>query len=148
MPTITETTWFKVTTPDHSPHVGREEGGHLRIEPKLAVPDITKLSRPVRFELIELEVVVRKAMLTAFPQCGIGIKNIDVHKRSAVPENCSFVVHLYGRVGSTVHQESSGNETTSREPLHEADVEEIRRQIGRILATGEFANFVNSMEEN
>ncbi len=153
MALIFESTWFRVTTPDSAPHVSRKDGGHVRIDSVLPVKDSTQLSRPLRFELTELERLVRRAMLAALKKRDIDIGNINVQENGNWSEPNVLHVHLYGRARSAVTQpygqalhfpHPSQFDYSQLEPLNAGDIEEIRREIFAMLATGEFVNFVNN----
>jgi len=53
MPHIFQTENFRVFAPE-KPHVDREDGGHIKIEPIVPVEDRTKLSPALAKELMKL----------------------------------------------------------------------------------------------
>ena len=58
---IFESDNFVIVTPEN-PHVSRSDGGHLIVNPKVAVEDRTKLSREKAIELMKLTMVAVAAM--------------------------------------------------------------------------------------
>jgi len=59
------------------PHVSRGDGGHLVINPELAVEDRTQLSREQAVELLKLTMVVGEAMSTVLTRKDIDIGRIN-----------------------------------------------------------------------
>jgi len=58
---VYESPHFQIVVPER-PHVTRSDGGHLIINPKVAVDDRTKLTREQAVELVKLTMVAGEAM--------------------------------------------------------------------------------------
>lgn len=150
MPLIYETTNFTISTPEQ-PHVGRGDGGHLIINPKVTVEDRTKLSRALAVELMKLTMVAGEAMKTVLIRQGIDIGRINYQDNGNWRHELH--VHLYGRARGArlqpyghalafpptkqAFQEQMGN----LEPLREDDVAELKAEIVRLLATEKYRDF-------
>ena len=76
MALIYETENFTVEAPD-KPHVDRDDGGHIKIVPKVQVVDRQQLSPKLAIELMRLTIVVGQAMTTAMNRRGVDIGRIN-----------------------------------------------------------------------
>ena len=72
MALIYETQNFIVEAPD-KPHVDRNDGGHIKILPKVHVVDRQQLSPKLAVEVMRLTVIVGQAMTTAMNKRGVDI---------------------------------------------------------------------------
>ncbi len=128
------------------PHVSREDGGHIKISPKVKVVDRTLLSPELAIELMRLTMIVGEAMTTAMNKRGVDIGRINYQDNGNwsvfKPEGPYLHIHLYGRAksakvnkwGDACHfpQRETGF-YDSFEPLNDGDIEEIKKEINEIL---------------
>ena len=128
------------------PHISREDGGHIKISPKVRVVDRTALSPELAIELMRLTMVVGEAMTTAMNKRGVDIGRINYQDNGNwsvfKSEGPYLHIHLYGRAksakvnkwGDACHfpQRETGF-YDSFEPLNDGDIEEIKKEIDEIL---------------
>lgn len=144
---IFETDNFNVITLD-TPHLSRADGGHIIIDPKVAVEDRTKLSLDLAKELMLLTMIVGEAMKTGLGKNGINIGRINYQDNGNwKPE---LHLHLYGRAKEATHQkygwalrfpltaEDFKQEMGQLEPLTTQDIKDIRLEIERLLETSKY----------
>jgi diadenosine tetraphosphate (Ap4A) HIT family hydrolase len=72
MATIYESENFIVEAVE-KPHVDRDDGGHIKIYPKVRLSDRQQLSPKQAIELMRLTIVVGQAMTTVMNQHGVDI---------------------------------------------------------------------------
>ena len=147
---IFESQNFEVITPEH-PHVSRGDGGHLIINPKVAVEDRTKLPRDKAAELMKLTMVAGEAMKTVLTQGGIEIGRINYQDNGNWRHELH--VHLYGRALGAVIQtyghplsfpptpEAFKVQMGNLEPLNKDDIAALKAEIIRLLATDKYRDF-------
>ena len=147
---IFEAPHFNIFALGH-PHVSRSDGGHLVINPRLAVEDRTQLSREQAVELVKLTMVVGEAMRTVLTRHGIDIGRINYQDNGNWRHELH--VHLYGRARSAKRQpwghslafpptkEAFMTEMGDLEPLRADDIAELRTEIVRLLATDKYREF-------
>lgn len=141
---------FEITAPTQ-PHVARSDGGHLIINPKVAVEDRTALSREQAIELVKLTMVAGEAMKTVLTRQGIDIGRINYQDNGNWRHELH--VHLYGRArGATLQpfghalsfpptREAFIEHMGNLEPLRDDDVAALRSEITRLLATEKYREF-------
>ena len=141
---------FEVSAPAH-PHVSRNDGGHLIINPKVAVEDRTHLSRENAVELMKLTMVVGEAMKTVLGRQGISLGRINYQDNGNWRHELH--VHLYGRALTATIQtyghplsfpptpEAFKVQMGNLEPLSEDDVASLKAEIARLLATEKYRDF-------
>lgn len=141
MTLIYETKNFIVEAFD-APHISREEGGHIRIIPKVRISDRQDLSPEKAIELMRLTMVVGEAMKYAMKKRGVDIGRINYQENGNwgvfKPEGPHLHIHIYGRAkdaksqkyGEAIHlpQRETGFYKKFRS-LDEKDVEEIGGKI-------------------
>lgn len=150
MAIVYEARHFVLRTLDQ-PHVSREDGGHLVIDPKVAVEDRTKLSRDQAIELVKLTMAGGEAMKTVLSRKGIDIGRINYQDNGNWrPE---LHVHLYGRARGAKRQpyghalsfpptrEAFRNSMGNLEALQADDITELRDEITRLLASDRYRDF-------
>lgn len=150
MTIVYEAQHFVLRTLDQ-PHVSREDGGHIVIDPKVAVEDRTKLSREQAIELVKLTMAGGEAMKTVLSRKGVDIGRINYQDNGNWrPE---LHVHLYGRArGATLQpyghalafpptREAFRNTMGNLEPLHAEDIAALRDEIARLLASDRYRDF-------
>jgi diadenosine tetraphosphate (Ap4A) HIT family hydrolase len=130
---IVESENFRLESNDE-PDVGRLDGGHLVILPKLPVEDRTKLSPAQVKELALLTNVAGMSMRDALSEQGIELGRINYQDNGDwKPE---MQMHLYGRAvdatyqtyGEPVKLPRTEEEKVVQEPLTEEDCELIRKR--------------------
>jgi diadenosine tetraphosphate (Ap4A) HIT family hydrolase len=150
MALVFEARHFDITTPEH-PHVSRGDGGHLIINPRVAVEDRTQLTREQAVELIKLTMVAGTAMQTVLTRQGIEIGRINYQDNGNWRHELH--VHLYGRARGAVLQpygyslafpptkEAFMREMGNLEPLTPDDIAALRAEIARLLKTEKYRRF-------
>ena len=133
------------------PHVSRSDGGHIVIDPKVAVEDRTKLTREQAVELVKLTMAGGEAMKTVLTGKGIAIGRINYQDNGNW--RAELHVHLYGRAqGATLQpfghalafpptREAFRREMGDLEALREDDIIELRAEIIRLLASDKYRDF-------
>jgi diadenosine tetraphosphate (Ap4A) HIT family hydrolase len=141
---------FEIVVPDR-PHVTRGDGGHLIINPKIAVNDRTKLAREQAIELMKLTMVAGEAMTAVLTRKGIPIGRINYQDNGNWRHELH--VHLYGRSRNATIQpwgtflqipptrETFNAKMGNLEPLNADDVRDLRAEIERLLATEKYGEF-------
>lgn len=153
MAVIYETDDFTVISSE-KPHLDRIDGGHIKIVPKVRVRDRTQLSPELAKELMKLTMVVGEAMVIGLNNRGIDVGRINYQDngnwRVFNPEGPYLHVHLYGRAKSAKVQKYGDalylphRETgfyDGFQPLDHEDVQEIRKEIERLLLTPKYRSF-------
>jgi len=150
MITVYESVHFEILAPER-PHVTRGDGGHLVINPKVAVEDRTQLSREQAIELVKLTMVAGEAMKTVLTRSGIPIGRINYQDNGNWRHELH--VHLYGRSRNAAIQpwgtflqipptrEAFNAKMGQLEPLNEADARELKTEIERLLGTDKYRTF-------
>lgn len=150
MALIFEARHFILRTLDQ-PHVSRSDGGHIVIDPRVAVEDRTRLTREQAIELMKLTMIAGEAMKTVLARKGIDIGRINYQDNGNWRHELH--VHLYGRARGAVLQpwghalafpptrEAFRRDMGNLEPLNEDDIAELRAEIERLLATEKYRNF-------
>jgi diadenosine tetraphosphate (Ap4A) HIT family hydrolase len=150
MTIVYESPHFEIVVPER-PHVTRRDGGHLIINPKVAVDDRTKLTREQAVELVKLTMVAGEAMTTVLTRRGIPIGRINYQDNGNWRHELH--VHLYGRSRDATLQpwgtflqipptrESFNARMGNLERLDAEDVRDLKAEIVRLLATGKYREF-------
>ena len=133
------------------PHVSRNDGGHIVIDPKVPVEDRTRLSAEQAIELMKLTMVAGAAMKSVLAQRGVDIGRINYQDNGNWRHELH--VHLYGRARSAKIQtyghplalpptpEAFAKEMGNLEPLNAGDVAALQAEITRLLATDKYRAF-------
>jgi diadenosine tetraphosphate (Ap4A) HIT family hydrolase len=147
MALIFETENFTVEAFD-TPHVDRDEGGHIRIIPKTRFVNRQELSSEQAIKLMRLTIVVGEAMTKVMNEHGVDIGRINYHDSGnwAVfkPEGPYLHIHLYGRAKSAkvnkygdaviaLHREKIPEHYANMKPLNEEDIRDIKLEIEKLL---------------
>ncbi len=146
---IFESKHYHVITPDQ-PHVSRSDGGHLIINPKIAVKDRTHLDRERAVELMQLTMVAGAAMTTVLTQRAIDIGRINYQDNGNW--RAELHVHLYGRARGAALQPyghyialpltaQAFKAQAPLEPLNADDAAALQAEITRLLATEKYQAF-------
>ena len=150
MTAVYESTHFRIIVPER-PHVARGDGGHLVINPKVAVDDRTQLAGEQAVELMKLTMVAGAAMKTVLTQRGIPIGRINYQDNGNWRHELH--VHLYGRSREGTLQpwgtflqlpptRDAFNEKMGQlERLSDDDARELRAEIERLLSTEKYRAF-------
>ncbi len=143
MTLIFETIHFTIVAPD-KPHIDRNEGGHIIISPKISVLDRQHLSLSLAHELMQLTIVVGKAMYAVMNARGVDIGRINYQDNGNwsvfKPEGAHLHIHLYGRAKSAniqkygqacyfPHPKEKPEFYANLKPLTKEDVEAMRKEI-------------------
>ncbi len=147
---IYEARHFVLRTLDQ-PHVSRGDGGHIVIDPRVAVEDRTQLTREQAVELVKLTMVGGEALKTVLGRRGIAIGRINYQDNGNWrPE---LHVHIYGRALNAKRQpyghaldfcgtrEDFRHGMGALEPLDAGDVAALREEITRLLASDKYRDF-------
>jgi diadenosine tetraphosphate (Ap4A) HIT family hydrolase len=143
-----------------TPHVDRDDGGHIKIYPKIDITDRSEMSLSVATEYIRLTMIVGKAMTNALNNQGLEIMRINYQdmgnwafKKGQKPK---FHVHIYGRAKKAKHQpyteavylpDRSTGFYDNFKPLAEEDVQEIRKEIEKIIQEEKYINMQQLIDE-
>ncbi len=150
MALVYEARHFILKTLDQ-PHVSRSDGGHIVIDPKLAVEDRTQLTPEQAIELVKLTMVGGEAMKTVLTRKGIDIGRINYQDNGNW--RAELHVHLYGRARGAKLQpwghalafpptrEAFRKEMGDLEALRPDDIAELRAEIQRLLDTEKYRSF-------
>lgn len=91
------------------PHIPKEDGGHIYIEPKIRHLDRFDLTKEESLELSFLEIVAGRALMEEMNSQGIQIYRINFQDNGNWPflrgEEPKFHVHIYGRAVNEKKQE-------------------------------------------
>lgn len=150
MALIFATQHFEIITPEQ-PHVCRSDGGHLIINPKVAVEDRTRLTGDQAVELVKLTMVAGEAMKDVLTRSGIDIGRINYQDNGNWRHELH--VHLYGRARGAKLQpyghalafpptrEAFLRAMGDLEPLTTQDVDALAAAIGALLRTEKYRDF-------
>lgn len=143
MTLIFKTKNFIIEAPD-KPLIDRDDGGHIKITPKVKVVDRQHLSKKLANELMHLTIIVGKAMTEAMIKRGVDIGRINYHDDGNwsvfKPEGPYLHYHLFGRAKSAKHQKygeavyhplrtAHPEFYKDYKPLNEGDIKAIRKLI-------------------
>lgn len=150
---ILETDNFIIDAPER-PFVDREEGGHIRISPKVKVSDRTKLSPELAKEYIKLSMIIGEAMKNGLQKRGIdiGIMNYQDMGNWAVfdPDGPTMHMHIFGRAKTATKQKYGEAVNLPKrdtgfyngfKPLNDEDIIVIKEEIERLFETDKYKNF-------
>jgi diadenosine tetraphosphate (Ap4A) HIT family hydrolase len=145
---------FVVEAPE-KPLIDRNDGGHIKISPKIKIVDRQQLEPKLAIEFIRLTIVVGKAMAEVLTKKGIDIGRINYHDDG----NWSvfklggpyFHYHLFGRAKGAKYQpygqavnhplrESNPDFYKDYKPLSDEDVKEIKEKIIELFKQKEYSD--------
>ncbi|MBU0894786.1 MAG: hypothetical protein KKF48_05525 [Nanoarchaeota archaeon] len=130
------------------PHVDREDGGHIKISPKVRLLDRQQLSPKQAIELMKLTIIVGQAMTKIMNENGVDIGRINYQDNGNwtvfSPKGSYLHIHLYGRAKSAKthkygqacffpHREEKPEYYENFKPLNEKDVKGIKEEIKMLL---------------
>lgn len=154
MALIYESEHFHVEAVDR-PLLGRSDGGHIVINPKVRIKDIQQLDAVKAVELMRLLIVVGEAMSTVLKRNGVDIGRINYQDNGNwgvfSPEGPYHHFHLYGRAKSAVHQkygqacyfphkDEQPEFYEMLETLSPKDIAEINAEILKLLSLSKYSN--------
>ena len=137
------------------PHVDRNDGGHIKISPKIRILDRQQLSSKQAIELIRLTIVVGQAMTKIMNEHGVDIGRINYQDNGnwsvLNPEGAYLHIHLYGRAKSAkIHKygqacffpyiKENPEFYKNFKPLNRNDVKDIKIEIKRLFKGKKFSN--------
>lgn len=149
---IYETKNFIVDAVD-KPHVDRDDGGHIKITPKIRIPDRQHLSPRLAIELMKLTMLVGEAMTTAMIGRGVDIGRINYQDNGNwsvfKPEGPYLHYHLYGRAKSAKYhkygeacffplRDINPKYYERFKPLNKEDIVEIQKEINKLHDTEKY----------
>lgn len=136
-----------------SPHVDRDDGGHIKISPKERLVDRQDLSPKLAIELMRLTMVVGEAMTKVMNKRGVDIGRINYQDNGnwsvLKPEGPYLHIHLYGRAKSAKvhkygqacyfpHRDEQPEYYENFKPLNEEDIKEINKEIELLFKTPKY----------
>lgn len=145
-----------------TPHVDRDDGGHIIIKPKIRIGDRQDLSPAQAIELMRLTLVVGKAMKTVLNDHGVDVGRINYQDNGNwsvfKPEGPYLHVHLYGRAksakaqpyGAALRMPFRSEEPEfykDFKPLTEEDVAGIREEIVTLLSKEKYSDETWGLKE-
>ncbi|NQV00594.1 MAG: hypothetical protein HQ537_00505 [Parcubacteria group bacterium] len=137
------------------PHVDRDDGGHIKIYPKIRLLDRQQLSPKHAIELMRLTIIVGQAMTKIMNEHGVDIGRLNYQDNGNwtvfKPEGSYLHIHLYGRAKSAKthkygqacffpHREEKPEYYENFKPLNENDVKDIKTEIERLLKEERFSD--------
>jgi diadenosine tetraphosphate (Ap4A) HIT family hydrolase len=147
---VFETGDFTIKVPSH-PHIDREDGGHLIVQPRRHVKDRTQLSPSMAVELMKLTMVAGEAMNVVLNQAGIDIVRINYQDNGNwgfhYESGPSLHIHLYGRAKSSRLQKHGealvlphmdDEYYRGLRPLTEEDVTALKTHIETLMASDKY----------
>lgn len=154
MAKIFETENFIVESHER-PHIDRNDGGHIKIYPKIRILDRQHLSPKQAIELMRLTIIVGEAMVKIMNEHGVDIGRINYQDNGNwsvfKPEGSYLHIHLYGRAKSAKyhkygeaavfpHIEKEPEFYDRFKPLNKEDVKDIRTEIEKLFKEKKFSN--------
>lgn len=154
MPTIYESKNFIVEAIEN-PHIDRDDGGHIKIYPKVRTTDRQNLPTKHAIELMRLTIVVGQAMTKVMNEHGVDIGRINYQDNGNwavfAPEGPYLHIHVYGRAKSAKtqkygdalhfpHREENPDLYKDLKPLNAEDVKDIKKEIEKLLEEEKFSD--------
>ena len=137
------------------PHVDRDDGGHIKIYPKIKLVDRQELSPELAIELMRLTIVAGKAMAKIMNEHGVDIGRINYQDNGNwsvfKPEGPYLHIHLYGRAKSAKVQkygqacyfpdrQEKGEYYKNFKPLNKKDIEDIKIEIEKLFKEKKYSD--------
>ena len=155
MTLIYRTENFIAEAVDKNPHITREDGGHIKISPKIKCSTRQDLSSKLLIEMSKIICLVGETMTIAMNKIGIDIGRINYQDNGNwgvfKSEGPHLHIHLYGRAKSAKfqkygeacyfpHIQDNSNFYKKNEPLNEKDISQIKEEIKKLLKTEKYSN--------
>lgn len=137
------------------PHVDRNDGGHIKIYPKVRVLDRQQLTPKQAVELTRLTIIVGQAMTKIMNDHGVDIGRLNYQDNGnwtvLKPEGSYLHIHLYGRAKSAKihkygqacffpHRDQNPEYYENFKPLNDEDIRDIKTEIEKLLNTEKFSD--------
>ena len=137
------------------PHVDRDDGGHIKIYPKIRLLNRQELSPKHAIELTRLTIVVGQAMTTIMKEHGVDIGRLNYQDNGNwtvfKPEGSYLHIYMYGRAKSAKthkygqacffpHKEERPEFYENFKPLNNNDVKDIKSEIKRLFELKKFSD--------
>jgi diadenosine tetraphosphate (Ap4A) HIT family hydrolase len=138
-----------------TPHIDRNDGGHIKISPNIKIINRQQLSPKLAIECTRLTIIVGQAMTKIMNEHGVDIGRINYQDNgnwSVFSTNGPyFHIHLYGRAKSAKIQkygEAVFFPTRSEHPefyekfksLNTVDIKDIKVEIERLMKENKFSD--------
>jgi diadenosine tetraphosphate (Ap4A) HIT family hydrolase len=152
MAEVFQTENFIVEAPDH-PLVDRNDGGHIKISPKIRIVDRQALSPRLAIEYMRLSMVVGQALTNVMNKHGVDIGRINYQDNGNwsvfKPEGPYFHLHIFGRAKSAKinkygdaiyagHRETGFYDNFK--PLTKEDIADIKKETEKIFKQKKYLN--------
>ena len=137
------------------PHVDRDDGGHIKIYPKIKLIDRQQLSPGLAIKLMRLTIVVGQAMTKVMNKHGVDIGRMNYQDNGNwtvfKPEGPYLHIHLYGRAKSAKVQkygqacyfpdrQEKGEYYKNFKPLNKKDIEDIKIEIEKLFKEKKYSD--------
>ena len=137
------------------PHVDRNDGGHIKIYPKIRLINRQQLSPKHAIELMKLTIVVGQAMTKIMNEHGVDIGRINYQDNGNwtvfKPKGSYLHIHLYGRAKSAKthkygqacifpHMKEKPEFYENFKPLNENDIKDIKIEIEKLFNEEKFSD--------
>ncbi len=154
MTTIYESKNFIVEAVE-KPHVDRNDGGHIKISPRIKLLDRQQLSPKLAIELMRLTIVTGQAMTEVMNSHGVDIGRINYQDNGNwtvfKPEGSYLHIHLYGRAKNAKyqkygqacyfpHKDEHPEFYAKLKPLNSSDVKDIHHKISKLLTQKKYSD--------
>jgi len=105
------------------PEISRTDGGHLVINPKIAVKDRTELSVELAKEMASLSHIAGRSMKSGLAKRGIELGRINYQDNGNWRQDLHL--HLYGRAIDAIYQTYGEPVRAARKPEDKIDQEKL-----------------------
>jgi len=137
------------------PHVDRDDGGHIKIYPKIRFLNRQQLSPKYAIELMRFTIVVGQAMMKVMNEHGVDIGRINYQDNGNwpvfKPKGSYLHVQLYGRAKSAKiqkygqacyfpHREEKPEYYENFKSLNKEDIKDMKIEIERLFEEEKFSD--------
>ena len=137
------------------PHVDRDDGGHIKIYPKIRSLNRQQLSPKYAIELMRFTIVVGQAMMKVMNEHGVDIGRINYQDNGNwpvfKPKGSYLHVQLYGRAKSAKiqkygqacyfpHREEKPEYYENFKSLNKEDIKDMKIEIERLFEEEKFSD--------
>ena len=152
---VYETENFVVNSFDKNPHIGRCDGGHLKLSPKVRVCSRCDLSPKLAIEMIKITMLIGESMTKGLISRGIDIGRINYQDNGNwsvfKPEGPYLHIHFYGRAKSAKKQKygqalvaphinDKPEFYAENKPLNLEDINAIKLEIKKLINTEKYSD--------
>jgi len=139
------------------PLVDRDDGGHIVINPIVSIADRQQLTPREAIEFMRLSIVAGQALSTVMKKNGVNVGRVNYQDNGNwsvfKPEGPVFHLHLYGRAVDAryqkygqacyfPHRDEQPEFYSSLKPLEDADIQDMRDEIQRLLMLEKFSDAI------